>query len=148
MIIRFYRWPDLDARIGIYEEGDALTLVDGHWTSTRTHIAFLAKGSAYKGTGAARKLYKRNPDRTAAVDRLLPLLAPDSVRIGKTANGPAYVYEVGQTPTETLARARKAYSKGGNYRFDVLHVDALDPEAIGLVPCENRPVPLAFGGAS
>ncbi len=132
MITRFYRFPDLDARIGVYDDG------------TRTHVAFLAKGNAYKGTGAARKLYKRNPDRTAAVDRLLPLLAPDSVRIGKKDNAPFYVYEVGQTPVETTARARKAYSKGGNYRFDVLHIDALDPEAVGLVPCENRPVPLAF----
>ncbi len=139
-ITTFYRFPDLDARIGVYDDGTAMTLVDGHWKTTRTHVAFLAKGSAYKGG----LLYRRNPDRTAAVDRLLPLLAPDSVRIGKAANGPVYVYEVGQTPAETLARARKAYSAGGNYRFDVLHVDALDPEAIGLVPCENRPVPLAF----
>ena len=138
-ITTFYRFPDLDARIGIHVDG------------CRVHIAFLAKGNAYR----AGVLYKRNPDRTAAVDRLLPALDSERtwvkrVRIGKTANKPIRV--------DSVQAARKAYSKGGNYRFDVMafaveshenHIyEALDLEALGLIPCDNRPVPVAFGGAS
>ena len=128
----FYRFPNLDARIAIDLDGDALV------------IAFLAKGNAYKGKGADRKLYKRNPDRTQAIDRLLPLL--DSVaefvavRVGKTSNESDYV--------DTLSEARKAYSAGGNYRFDLAMLTRptceIDLDALGLVRCENRPVPFAF----
>ena len=139
-ITTFYRFPDLDARIGVH--------VDGH----RLHLAFLAKGNAYKGTGAARKLYARNPDRTAAVDRILPMVnGPelrgyvDSVRVGKTANGPSVI-------TDTMDGVRRSYSRGGNYRWDALVILAPDDPStladitavLGLVPCENRPVARVF----
>ena len=140
-ITTFYRYPDLDARIGVH--------VDVAPGSVRVHLAFLAKGNAYKGTGAARRLYKRNPDRTAAVDRLLPMLAPSGfigmVRVGKTANPPVVI-------TNTGDAVRRSYSQGGNYRWDELAI--LDPSgpatagdiaaALGLVPCENRPVVRVF----
>lgn len=131
-ITTFYRFPDLDARIGLLMDGD------------QVHVAFMAKGNAYRGTGTARKLYKRNPDRTAAVDRLLPLLDGScefvAVRVGKTANEPDYAY--------TMSEARKAYSRGGNYRFDLALLTRpecrVDVDALGLIPCDNRPVPVAF----
>ena len=123
-ITTFYRYPDLDARIGI------------HVDLARVTVSFLAQGSAYKGG----ELYRRNPDRTAAVDRLLPALFLDMARAGKKGSAPFSVYDVGQAEAKTTERARKAYSKGGNYRFDVLHIGRIDPESLGLVPCENRPV--------
>lgn len=112
----FYRYPDLDARIAVHVDGD------------RVSVSFLAQGNAYKGG----ELYKRNPDRREAVDRLLPCLDVVMARAGKTAIRPF--------KTVTKAQTRRAYSQGRTYRFDVLHVGAFDPEALGLVPCENRPV--------
>lgn len=128
----FYRFPGLDARIAIDLNNECLI------------VAFMAKGNAYKGTGTARKLYKRNPDRTQAVDRLLPLLDEVAefvaVRVGKTSNESDYV--------DTMGEARKGYSKGGNYRFDLAMLTRfaceIDLDALGLVRCENRPVPFAF----
>ena len=133
-ITTFYRFPDLDARIGL--------IMRDNQGAPDVHVAFMAKGNAYKGTGTARKLYKRNPDRTAAVDRLLAALADSGhiflcARYGKASTPIAY-------PGEGTPRA--LYSKGGNYRFDLLfeRMGDIDPEALGLIPCENRPVPTAF----
>lgn len=140
-MINFYRFPSLDARIAIEVEGDPAVSA-----YSALCVSFMAKGNAYKGKGADRKLYARNPDRTAAVDAMLPELAKlgelRAVRVGKTANEPDYI--------EDLRAARKAYSAGGNYRFDLLFdidvriTPALIVERLGLVRCENRPVPFAF----
>jgi hypothetical protein len=151
-ITTFYRFPDLDARIGLRI---VRTRRSSMCYGDRLEVAFLAKGNAYKGTGTARKLYKRNPDRTPAfhrfVDGVEGRVVALTARHGKK-----------DTPRQEVSlnheadHLRRLYSAGGNYRFDVvLDLTAITPsgrpvelgdvaDALGLIPCDNRPVPTAF----
>ena len=126
-ITAFYRFIDLDARIGILYDPERDV----------THVAFMAQGNAYTGVGDKRRLVARNPDRRAAVDRIKGEMNPTHVRAGKASESVRAV--------SGLYDMRKAYSAGRTYRFDVLVNGRLDPETVGLVQCENRACPVVPG---
>jgi|TARA_R110001599_G_scaffold30710_7_gene103093 hypothetical protein len=126
----FYKLPDLDARIAVYEHLGML------WFS------FLSQGCSPNGT-------KRNPDHRKAQKALIPKLHEFMdhamiVRYGKST-----------TPCEHfVADALPLARKGGNYRLDIafpspsdlllegIGCEAMDDIAalFGLVPVKNRPV--------
>ena len=123
----FYKLPDLDARIAVYEHLGML------WFS------FLSQGTSPDGT-------KRNPDHRKAQKELIPQLhefmgAALVVRFGKSTNPCEHFVE------DALPLARK----GGNYRLDVafpppsalrdgIECGARMMALFGLVPVKNRPV--------
>ena len=119
----FYKLPDLDARIAVYEHLGML------WFS------FLSQGTSPDGT-------KRNPDHRKAQKKLIPQLHAfmDSalvVRYGKST-----------IPCEHfVADARRLATKGGNYRLDLAfrvyegdYIKVFCENFLGLVPVKNRPV--------
>ena len=126
----FYKLPDLDARIAVYEHLGML------WFS------FLSQGTSPDGT-------KRNPDHRKAQKELIPQLHEfmDSalvVRYGKSSI-PCHHFVDDALP---LAR------KGGNYRLDIAFPSPSDlllegigcetmddiADLFGLVTVKNRPV--------
>ena len=128
----FYKLPEYDARIAVYEHLGML------WFS------FLSQGTSPDGT-------KRNPDHRKAQKELIPQLHAfmDSalvVRYGKSTI-PCHHFVADALP---LAR------KGGNYRLDIAFPYDADKAAVyeranadylssfvntfGLVPVKNRPV--------
>ena len=135
----FYKFDDLDARIGLALKGTLLA------------ITILSEGTSRKGKPGAYTYTLRNPDRRKAAARLfgrpfVSLGIDDSVqytRIGKAANDPASRIETRGTDVFSLFR------QGGNFRFDAwaeLRVNeiagGLDDIAAGLdlVPVANRPL--------
>mgnify|MGYP004452117651 CR=1 FL=1 len=146
--LTFFRFPDLDARIGLAIKGRRLA------------ISFLAAGTSRSSDGEGGFAYRRrNPDKRAAQERLLRTLKAVSdaglvldatrvllvgqvlsVRFGASTNlvehSPAY---------DLVGKMAKA---GGNYRLDLAiekgpgvvgGVDGLGA-LFGLVPTDNRPV--------
>jgi hypothetical protein len=120
----FYKLPDLDARIAVYEHLGML------WFS------FLSQGTSPDGT-------KRNPDHRKAQKELIPRLhdllgTALAVRYGKSTN-PCQHF---------VADARALATKGGNYRLDIAfnapdcddYIKALTWSWLNLVPVKNRPV--------
>lgn len=128
----FFRYPDLDATIGIATNG------------TTVAITLLAEGCSRKGQPGAYSYTRRNPDRRKAAARLLQELleyagcVPMATRGGKASNGP--VVCTGHPLTD--------FRKGGNFRFVLwiygygLFASGVESGAqrIGLIPTTNRPV--------
>lgn len=122
----FYKLPDLDARIAVYERLGML------WFS------FLAQGCSPDGT-------KRNPDHRKAQKALIPQLHKFMgcalvVRYGKRSIPCEHFVD---DVEDVLALARK----GGNYRLDLAFNTFDDPTidwiavlVLDLVPVKNRPV--------
>ena len=141
----FFKYDDLDARIGLAIQGGMLALV------------MLAEGCSRSGKPGAYTYKRRNPDRRKAANSLFEpvdnkaagltwLVGPVTVRAGKAANLPEQVDGSG-----VLA----AFRRGGNYAFHAwcpiesegagfFESVAEVAVTLGLVPCDNRPVAVTW----
>ena len=138
----FFKYDDLDARIGLAIQGGMLALV------------ILAEGCSRSGKPGAYTYKRRNPDRRKAANSLFEpvdnkaagltwLVGPVTVRAGKAANQPEQV-----DGSDVLA----AFRRGGNYAFHAwCNLESEESAAdvavtLGLVPCDNRPVAVTWPG--
>ena len=134
----FFKYDDLDARIGLAIQGGMLALV------------MLAEGCSRSGKPGAYTYKRRNPDRRKAANSLFEPVdnkaAGVTVRAGKAANLPEQVDGSG-----VLA----AFRRGGNYAFHAwcpiesegagfFESVAEVAVTLGLVPCDNRPVAVTW----
>ena len=123
MLKTFFKYQDLDAKVCIAT------------CNSYTIVSFLAKGnSQIKKSGLVVGHKRRNPDRKAMVDRLLPLL-PNAyiVRYG-SKNVPPVKGDIDP------ATMRKLYSKGGNFQFDIAIKSTNLPTYPALEACPGRAI--------
>jgi len=122
----FFSHKGLDAKVGITV----------HHESGATILSFLAQGNSQikdKVTKEVIGYKKRNPDRVALVDHLIPQLPNGStVRYGSLSKG--------QMETGDLSpqRMRRLYSAGGKFQFDIAIFGLFPPMPILTSNCEDR----------